>query len=111
MKDLSKYNPDDVVVLISGKDSYNPKDYTVLKGFTDEPYTSPQMWHKAEKLESGNWKISVTHLKEGYSRVMDIEISDEDYKKYGIADLKPSVVNPFSISYDDANLVPVNTPS
>lgn len=104
MKDLLKYNPNDMVMTIGKTDSYDPKDYITITGFADEPFTSPRMWHRARQLESGNWIVSITHK---FNRVVHIELSDESYKKYGFAEMKPGVISPFGVTYDDANLVPV----
>ena len=92
----SKYIAEDVVL------TFGPH---VVTGFADGSlYQSPKLWHTAEQLESGNWKVSVEHRG---NRVMDIELSDENYKKYGIDKLEPTIENPFKINYDDADLIEV----
>ena len=101
----SNYSADDVVIMVGNVDSYDPKDYITIKGFADDSlYQSPKMWHTAEQLESGNWKLSVEHKG---NRVMDVELSDENYKKYGIDKLEPTTENPFKVDYDDADLIEV----
>lgn len=90
------FNPNDVVLTVGSH---------VVTDFADGGlYQSPKMWHTAEQLESGNWKVSVEHKG---SRVMDVEMSDENYKKYGIDKLQRSTENPFKIDYDDADLIEV----
>ena len=91
---IGKYSAEDVVLTFGSH---------VVTGFADGSlYQSPKMWHTAEQLESGNWKVSVQHKG---SRVMDVEMSDENYRKYGIDKLQPSTENPFKIEYDDADLI------
>lgn len=100
-----KYNSDDVVVLVSGKNSYNPSDYVKITGFaTDELFQTPQMWHTASQNDDGTWVVSVKHKN---NRTIDITLSDESYKRYRIADLKPSVINPFGVEYNDEDLVEI----
>ena len=93
----SKYSAEDVVLIFGTH---------VVTGFTDGSlYQSPKLWHTAYQLESGNWKVSVEHKG---NRRMDVELSDENYKKYGIDRLEPTVENPFKINYDDADLIEVS---
>lgn len=92
----SKYSAEDVVL------TFGPH---VVTGFADGSlYQSPKMWHTAEQLENGNWKVSVEHKR---NRTLDVELSDENYKKYGIDKLEPTTENPFKVDYDDADLIEV----
>ena len=100
---IGKYSADHIKIMVGNVDSYNPEDYITITGFADgSSYQSPKMWHTAEQLDNGNWKVSVQHKG---NRVMDVELSDENYKKYGIDKLQPTTENPFKIGYDDADLI------
>jgi hypothetical protein len=80
-------------------------DNITITDFVDGSfYQSPKLWHTAEQIENGNWKLSVEHKG---NRTMLVELSDENYKKYGIDKLEPTAENPFKIDYDDADLVEV----
>lgn len=100
-----KYSADDVVILVGNKDSYGSKDYIVLSGFADGSFIqSPKMWHTAELLEDGNWKVCVEHKG---SRILTIVMTDEKYRKYGIDKLQPTTENPFKVEYNDEDLIMV----
>jgi hypothetical protein len=100
---IGKYSAADIKIMVDNVDSYDPKDYVTITGFADDVfYQSPKLWHTAEQLESGNWKVSVEHKG---NRVVDVELSDGNYKKYGIDKLQPTTENPFKINYDDADLI------
>jgi len=102
---IGKYSAEHIKIMVSNVDSYDTKDYITITGFADGGfYQAPKFWHTAEQLESGNWKVSVEHKG---NRVMDVELSDENYKKYGIDKLEPTTENPFKVNYDDADLIEV----
>lgn len=72
--------------------------------FTVKDDNEPKMWHYSKQLEDGTWLVSVIHKD---NRIANVHLTKEAYEKYGFADLKPSVENPFKLDYSDENLVEV----
>lgn len=90
-------------------EDYDPKDvYITIENssgiFSVKDDNNPRMWHTSKQLEDGTWIVSVIHKD---NRIANVHLTKEAYEKYGFADLKPSIENPFKLDYSDENLVEV----